>query len=160
MSKLLKAILHPSLIKEWFFYKKMHGKSGEKIPDEKYLEILFRHKNGFDLNLKKPTLFSEKMQWLKLFDRKSLYTDLSDKLLVKEIVENNFDSKYIVPNLGVWNNADEIDFNKLPNQFVLKCNHDSGSVIVCRDKSKINIKKIRKKINKYLANNYYYQSRE
>ena len=130
------------------------------IPDDVYVKIVFRLKMGYKLNLKNPKTFNEKLQWLKLYDRKPIYTDYVDKYKVRNIVENLIGNKYLIPLLGVWNSFEEIDFNKLPNQFVLKCNHDSGGLVICKEKSNFDIKAAKKKINSSLKTNYYYHSRE
>lgn len=112
------------------------------------------------LHLKNPVRFNEKLQWLKLNCKKEEYSNLVDKYEVKKIVASKAGEQYIIPILGVWNNFDDIDFEKLPNQFVLKCTHDSGGLVICTDKKKLDIKKIRKKINKSLKCRYFYEHRE
>lgn len=130
------------------------------FPDKFYLKLLFWLKMGKKLNLKHPKSYSEKLQWLKLYNRNPLYTSLVDKFLVKEYVSEIIGNQYVIPTLGVWNKFDDIDFNQLPNQFVLKCTHDSGGLVICKDKSKFDIKKARKKINKSLKCRYYKSYRE
>ena len=132
----------------------------KKMSDEEYLKKQFKNVFGYELDLKNPKTYSEKIQWLKLYDRRNEYIDLVDKYEVKKIIEKKIGKEYIIPTLGVWNNFDEIDFDRLPDQFVLKCTHDSGGVVICTDKKKFNIKKARKIINKSLNNDYYMQSRE
>ena len=100
------------------------------------------------------------MQWLKLNDRKSEYTMMVDKLAVKDYVANKIGNEYIIPTLGVWNYFDEIDFDKLPNKFVLKCTHDSGGLVICKDKNTFDKKAAKKKIEKCLKRNYYWSGRE
>ena len=112
------------------------------------------------LNLDNPKTFNEKLQWLKLYDRKKVYTTMVDKYEVKKYVADLIGEEYIIPVLGVYNKFDEIDFEKLPNQFVIKCTHDSGGIIIVKDKSKLNIKDARKKINKFLKRNFYKEHRE
>ena len=160
MKKLLNYIKHPSELKEWFFYFKTHGKRGRKLSDKEFISLTYKHKTGKEINLDSPKSFNEKLQWLKLHDRNPMYTDLCDKIKAKDIVEKLLGKEYIVPTLGVYNDAKEISFDKLPNKFVLKCNHDSGSVIVCRDKKSLNYKKTVKSLNKDLKLDYYLQSRE
>ncbi|MDE7341037.1 MAG: glycosyl transferase [Lachnospiraceae bacterium] len=130
------------------------------IPDRIYLKILYGIKVGKKLNLHNPQTFSEKIQWLKLYDRNPEYTILVDKYEVKKYVADKIGEKYIIPTLGVWNKFEDIDFDLLPDQFVLKCTHDSGGLVICKDKSKLDIKKIRKKMTRSLRNNYYYIFRE
>lgn len=130
------------------------------IPDALWLKIIFRIKMGHRLNLSNPQTFNEKLQWLKLHDRNPLYTKLVDKYEVKKIVADIIGEEYIIPTLGVWNQFDDIDFNKLPNQFVLKCTHDSGGLVICKDKTKLDINAAKKKIEKSLKANYYWGFRE
>ena len=100
------------------------------------------------------------MQWLKLNNRDPFYNIIVDKYLVKQYVENKVGKQYIIPLLGVWNHFDEIDFHKLPNQFVLKTNHDCGGVVVCKDKSGFDYKKAKDKLERHLKNKYYWEHRE
>ena len=104
------------------------------LPDAVYLKGCFKAKMGYKLDLQNPKTFNEKLQWLKLYDRKPEYTQMVDKYAVREYIKNTIGEEYLIPLLGVWDSFDEIDFDALPNQFVLKCNHDSGSVIICKDK--------------------------
>lgn len=128
--------------------------------DEKFLKRKYKLILGHSLNLKNPTLFSEKLQWLKLHDRKPIYTTMVDKYEAKKYVANIIGEQYIIPTLGVWDKFEDIDFNKLPNQFVLKCTHDSGGLVICRDKRKFDVKAAKKKINRSLKRNYFWQGRE
>ena len=105
------------------------------LPDELFLKIMFRLKIGVWPNLKNPKTFNEKIQWLKLHDRNPLYTRLVDKYEVRQYVKDMIGEEYLIPLLGVWDNFDDIDFDALPNQFVLKCTHDSGGLVICKDKS-------------------------
>jgi len=107
-----------------------------------------------------PITFNEKIQWIKLYDRNPMYTQLSDKYHVREFVANTIGEQYLVPLLGVWNDFDNICFNDLPDEFVLKCNHDCGSVVICTSKSDFNVKKARKKLKKSLKRNFYRNYRE
>jgi hypothetical protein len=138
------------------------NKSGfaKLIPDDQFLKLLYRRLLKRNLNLKNPVTLSEKLNWLKLFDRKPEYTKMVDKYQVKKYVADIIGDKYIIPTLGVWDKFDDIDFDKLPNQFVLKCTHDSGGIIICKDKSKFDYKKARTKINTSLKKNYYFAGRE
>lgn len=128
--------------------------------DEEYLKKLFKCHMKRELNLDNPQTFNEKLQWLKLYDRKPEYTTMVDKYAVKRYVADIIGEEYIIPTLGVWNHFDEIDFDKLPNQFVLKCTHDSGGIVICKDKNKLDLKSAKKKIEKCLKRNYYWSSRE
>lgn len=130
------------------------------IPDSVYLKILYKKIMNKKLNLKSPTTFNEKLQWLKLYDRKKIYTTMVDKYEVKKYVSDKINNDYIIPTIGKWNKFEEINFDELPEQFVLKCTHDSGSVIICKSKEKFNKNEAKVKINKALKKNYYYNSRE
>lgn len=130
------------------------------LPDELFLKIIFRLKMGYRLDLNNPKTFNEKIQWLKLYDRNPLYTSLVDKYEVRQFVKEKIGEEYLIPLLGVWDNFDDIDFEALPNQFVLKCTHDSGGLVICKDKSKLDITKAKKKINSCLKRNYYWVLRE
>ncbi len=130
------------------------------LSDEKLLKLIYWAKYGKKLNLENPKSFNEKIQWLKLYNRNPEYTKMVDKYEVKEYLKSLIGEEYIIPNYGVWDKFDEIDFDKLPNQFVLKCTHDSGGLIVCKDKSKLDIKKAKKIINRSLKANYFIFGRE
>ena len=101
------------------------------LPDEAYLKLKYRIRMGKKLNLKNPRTFNEKLQWLKLHDRKPEYTTMVDKAAVKALVAEKIGSQYVIPTLGIWDSFDEIDFDALPDQFVLKCTHDSGGLVIC-----------------------------
>ena len=130
------------------------------MEDTAFLKLQYKNIIGKKLNLNNPQTFNEKLQWLKLNDRKDIYTTMVDKYEVKKYVSDVIGEKYIIPTLRIYNSFDEIDFEKLPNKFVVKCTHDSGSTIICKDKKKFDIKKAKKKINKALKYNYYYAGRE
>lgn len=130
------------------------------MPDDEYLKRVFRYKMGYSLNLDNPKTFTEKMQWLKLYDRRPEYTTMVDKYEVKAYVAKRIGEQYIIPTIGVWNHFDEIDFDKLPNQFVLKCTHDSGGIVICRNKSSLNLEKAKKIIECFIKREYYYLWRE
>lgn len=130
------------------------------LPDDIYLKLRYRATFNRKLNLKNPERFTEKLQWLKLYDRKPEYTMMVDKYEVKKYVSNLIGEEYIIPTLGVWNTFDEIDFDKLPNAFVLKCTHDSGGLVICKDKKRFNKEAARKKIEMSLKHDYYLWGRE
>lgn len=130
------------------------------LPDKAYIKMSYRLARSKKLDLKNPQTFNEKLQWLKLYDRKDIYTTMVDKYEVKKYVSDLIGEEYIIPTLGVWDKFDDIDFDALPDQFVLKCTHDSGGLVIVRDKSKLDKDKARKKINKSLKRNYYYHGRE
>lgn len=132
----------------------------KNMDDESYLKRMFKAQMGYELDLSNPQTFNEKLQWLKLHDRKPSYTTMVDKYAVKEYVACIIGEEHIIPTLGVWNKAEDIDFDSLPNQFVLKCTHDSAGLVICRDKSTLDIKAAKKKLKKRLKRNFYYKYRE
>lgn len=130
-------------------------------PDEKYLKAMFAAAIGKNLDLENPKTFNEKLQWLKLYDRRPEYTMMVDKYRVREYIASELGEEYLIPLLGVWDNPDEIDFDALPNQFVLKCNHNSGlGMCICKDKMKLDIVTAKAELRKALARNYYLSFRE
>jgi len=131
-----------------------------KISDEEFLKEKYYIRMDKKLNLDSPQTFNEKLQWLKLYDRNPEYTKMVDKYEVKKYISEILGEEYIIPTIGVWDKFEDIDFEKLPNQFVLKCTHDSGGLVICKDKSKLDIKDAKKKINKSLKSNFYYKGRE
>ena len=131
-----------------------------KYDDRKYLEYVYKEHMGKNLNLDNPKTFNEKLQWLKLNNRNNMYTKLVDKYEVREYVSKVIGSNYLIPLLGVFDSYKEIDFDKLPNQFVLKLTHDSGTVIICKDKTKLNRKQTISKLKKGLKRKYFYLYRE
>lgn len=130
------------------------------MPSKTYLKLVFKERMGSKLNLKNPETFNEKLQWLKIYNRNPIYSTMVDKCEAKEYVASVMGKDCIIPTLGVWDKFSDIDFNALPNQFVLKTTHDSGGVVVCKDKENFDIKKAEEKINRSLKNNYYWRSRE
>lgn len=130
------------------------------IPDSIYLKNAYKKIMGKNLNLRTPKTFNEKLQWLKLHNRNPLYTTLVDKYAVKNWAARQIGDSYIIPTLGVWDKFEEIDFEKLPNQFVLKCTHDSGSYFICKDKSKLDKIEAQKRFTKALKRNFFYSGRE
>jgi hypothetical protein len=130
------------------------------IPDKVFLYLCYYFRMGKWLHLKHPKTFNEKLQWLKLYGRRPIDTLLSDKYAVKDYIAKTIGPQYVIPLIGVWDKFDDIDFSSLPNQFVLKCTHDSGGVVVCKDKSAFDKEAAKKVINKGMQNNYYVYSRE
>ena len=130
------------------------------LPDKIYLKWVYFAILNKKLNLKNPKTFNEKLQWLKLFDRKDEYTKMSDKYLVRDYIKETIGEEYLIPCLGVYEKFDEIPFDSLPNRFVIKCNHDSGGVIICKDKNTFDFELAKRKINMCLKKNYYYGGRE
>ncbi|KGQ57212.1 glycosyl transferase [Gallibacterium anatis str. Avicor] len=130
------------------------------ISDKLYLRLMYKLATGNGLNLENPQRFNEKLQWLKLNDRRDIYTTMCDKYRVRDYIKKIIGEEYLIPLLGVWEKVEDIDFKSLPNQFVLKCNHDSGSVLICKDKSSFDIEKAKKKLSSRLKRNGYWFGRE
>ena len=131
------------------------------LPDKEYLEKCFFARLGYELNLDNPRTFNEKLQWLKLYDRDDEYTFLVDKYEAKKIVANKIGYEYVIPTIGVWDYPEEIEFNNLPSQFVLKCSHNSGTgMYICTNKEKINLKKVRAGLTRGIKEDYYLKGRE
>lgn len=128
--------------------------------DELYLKLRWWANMDYPLNLDNPTTFNEKIQWLKLHNHHPEYTMMVDKVEAKKYVADIIGEEYIIPTLGVYNAPEEIDFDMLPNQFVLKCTHDSADIVICRDKSKLDFDEARRKMGRGLKRNYYWKSRE
>lgn len=130
------------------------------MPDDEYLRRAFKTFHGYEPNLENPQTFNEKLQWLKLHDRKDIYTTMVDKYEVKQYVSRIIGEKYVIPTLGVWEHFDDIDFTTLPQSFVLKCTHDSGSVVLVKDKNHWNRDNAKKILERGLSKNYYWGGRE
>ena len=130
------------------------------MSDKKYISLAYEINMGAKLDLECPKLYNEKLQYLKLHDRNPLYTKMVDKYEMKNYVKSILGDGYTVPTLGVWDSFDDIDFGALPNQFVLKCTHDSGGLVICKDKTKLDIEQSKKKISDSLSSNYYLRGRE
>lgn len=130
------------------------------IPDKMFLTLKFVKNFHRFPNWKNPRTFNEKLNWLKLYNRNPLYTIMVDKYEAKEFFKKKIGEKYIIPTLGVWDKADDIDFESLPNQFVLKATHDSGRVIICKDKSKLDFKKAKLEMKLSLERDFYAVTRE
>lgn len=156
----LKKILKLCLDSNYRFRKLARQGAFNDWPDEKFVKRKFKAIFGYELNLNQPRTFNEKLQWLKLHDRNPLYTTMVDKYAVKQWVAEKIGAQYIIPTLGVWNSFDEIDFDKLPEQFVLKTTHDSGGVVICRDKKTFDKEAARQKLGKSLKRDYYLTNRE
>lgn len=130
------------------------------LPDHIYLKMVFYGRLGYKLNLKKPTTYNEKIQWMKLNDKHPEYSKLVDKIEAKKYVASIIGDSYLIPTLGVWNNVDEIDWDSMPKQFVIKSTNDSGGVVVCKDKSNLDINKAIVKLKKSGGRNYTILSKE
>lgn len=135
-------------------------KSLRFLPDKSYIKLYYRLRVGRKLNMNNPTTLNEKLQWLKFNYRFPLQSIVSDKLLVREYVKDKIGEKYLIPLIGSWKKYDDIDFSMLPEKFVLKCNHDSGGLVVCNDKEKLNHIEAKRKIEKSLSSNFFYIGRE
>lgn len=130
------------------------------LPDDAYVKLYYRVHLKRKLNLEQPKTLNEKLNWLKFNDRNPFYSIVVDKYANREYVASMIGEKYLVPLLGVWNHFDDIDFNQLPNKFVLKCNHDSGGLVICTDKSKLDKRAAKKKIEDSLKCKFYLVGRE
>lgn len=130
------------------------------LPDEEYLCRKYYAKLHKELNLHNPQSFSEKIQWLKIHDRNPIYSTMVDKYEVKEYVASIIGKQYVIPTFGMWEHFNDIDFESLPNSFVLKCTHDSGGNVIVTDKNQMDRKDARKRINSSLKKNYFLQGRE
>lgn len=133
------------------------------IPDDElYLWIYYWLSLRKKLNLNSPVLYNEKLQWLKLYNRRPEYVTMVDKYKVKELVSERLGSEYVIPTLGVWDKPDDIEWDKLPNQFVLKTNHDGGGngIVVCKDKTKLNRRKVLRELRHSFYRNTYLIGRE
>lgn len=130
------------------------------LPDKFFINYIYQKKIGKKLDLKNPVTFNEKVQWLKLYDRNPDYTKLVDKFEVRKFVIKKIGEEYLIPLIGKYKKFEDINFDELPNQFVLKCTHDSGGVVICKDKSTFDFESAKEKINRALRTNYYYTWRE
>ena len=128
--------------------------------DKFFIKCAYKFHVGKKLNLKNPQTFNEKLQWLKLYNRKDIYTTMVDKYEVKKFIAEKLGEEYVIPTLGVWDNVEDIDFDALPDKFVLKCTCNSGGLVICKDKSKLNIEEVKKNLKKSLKNNYFWHGRE
>ncbi len=156
IKKVKKGLLNPQ--KALLFFLTRYG---DWITDELYLRIYFYLKMGRKLDFNAPKTYNEKLQWLKLYDekvRKSSY--LVDKYLAKDYVAEKIGKEHIIPTLGVWDDADDIDFDSLPNKFVLKCTHDSGGLVICTDKNNLDIEKTKQLFKNGLNSTFYKFARE
>ncbi len=130
------------------------------MPAEAFLKKMYKIKMGKELNLENPVDYTEKLQWLKLYDHRPEYTVMVDKYEVKNYVAQRIGEEYVIPILGVWDNVDDIDFDALPDKFVLKTTHDSGAFVICKDKKTFNIKAAKKRLKYFFKRHYYDCNRE
>lgn len=158
--KMKDIVCKPSIIPIKIF--KILSRKGilNSMSDEVYLKITYYLHFHRKLDFGNPKTFNEKLHWLKVFNHKPEYTMMVDKYEVKKYVADKIGQQYVIPTYGVWDCFDDIDFESLPNQFVLKCTHDSGGVVICKDKSKLDRKKAKEKLELSLKRNYYYIERE
>jgi hypothetical protein len=155
-SHFIKIIKNPALMVSYL------GNRGKLnwLPDKEYLKIIYKARTSQKLKLDEPQSYNEKLQWLKLHDRQREYIKMVDKYEVREYIKDTIGEEYLIPLIGVYSNFDEINFDELPNEFVLKCTHDSGGVVLCQDKMKIDLNLAKRKIEKSFKCNYYWKARE
>lgn len=130
------------------------------MPDKHYLKLVYWGETGGKLDLDNPKTFNEKLQWLKLYNRKPEYVKYVDKYAVRSYIADTIGEDYLIPIWGVYDNVDEIDWHNLPDKFVLKCTHGSGGNIICTDKNKLNIEKAKEKLDSWMMKNWYWFGRE
>lgn len=128
--------------------------------DKTFLKKFYKYTFNKKLNLKNPRTFNEKLQWIKLYDRNPKYTRMVDKYEAKKYVSEIIGEEYIIPTYGIYDSVSQIDFNALPDKFVIKCTHSSGFVIVCKDKNKLNVEKVKNQITQCLNRDYFKHKRE
>ena len=159
MNKFIKAIKSPSYIC-YYLLLKIINKFPALFSDTIFLKIKFYFEVGYKLNLKNPKTYNEKIQWLKLYQRDPIMTKMVDKFEVKQYVADNIGEEYIIPTLDIWDSFDNINFEKLPNQFVLKTTHDSGGVVIVKDKAKLDKKQAREILMKSMKYDFYQKFKE
>lgn len=142
------------------FIKAKHKGLTNIIPDKLYLKMFYRYRMGKNLNINNPQTFNEKLQWLKLYDRNPEYSKMVDKYEVKQYVASIIGEEYIIPTIGIYDKFEDINFDELPKQFVMKCTHDSGGLVICKDKKDLDINEVKNKIEVFLKRKYFYHGRE
>ena len=140
--------------------KKMILALTRTVPDELYLRIMYRIVTGKTLHLNPPITYNEKLQWLKLNYRKDEFTDMVDKYEVRKYIEQRVGNKYLIPLIGIWDSPDEINYEMLPEKFVLKCTHDCEGLAICKDKLTFDFESAKANLKLALSRNFYYQGRE
>lgn len=135
-------------------------KALEYLPDRPYLSLLFKRRLGYEMDWKNPQSFNQKLQWMKLYDRNPLYSKYADKVDVREFVAATIGDQYLIPSIGVYDRAEDIDYDTLPDRFVLKCNHGAKYNVICKDKSKLDIPATNASLNKWLNEKFWHQKRE
>lgn len=157
MNKIVKVLKNPEMLIFWACGKGLL----DSLTDEKYLKLLYRLHMKKQLRLDSPKTFNEKLQWLKLYNRRPEYTDIVDKYKVRDYIADKIGKEYLIPLEGVWDKPEQIDFDALPERFVLKCNHNSGlGMCICKDKSALDREKAVNDLREGLKENYYLRSRE
>ncbi len=156
LKRISRAIINPFLLIPYL------GKKGlvNWIPDKMYLKWAYYSSFHKHLDLKNPKSFNEKIQWLKLNDRKPEYTKLADKYAVRDYVQEKIGKKYLIPLLGLYDNVEDINWDTLPTEFVLKCTHGSGTNIICSDKSMLDIKKSKRNLSRWMNKSWFWFGRE
>jgi hypothetical protein len=132
----------------------------QALPDEWYLRLMYWHRQGTLLNLRNPQAYTAKIQWLKLYGGLDRYASYADKYKVREYVAETVGSQFLVPLIGVWENFEEIPFDKLPEQFALKATHGQGYNFICRDRSSLDLASLRHTANAWMSENFYHRERE
>ncbi len=132
----------------------------DDMPDKVFLQRAFQEIMGYELDLEHPKTYCEKMQWLKLYNRQLIYTTMVDKYEAKKYIAEKIGEQYVIPTFGVWDRVEDIELTHLPEQFVLKTTHDSGGVVICKDKRQLDFAEAKKILNKHLNRNYFYCGRE
>ncbi len=160
IKKLASYIFHPKKCVKYIKNRRLHSSYGKNLPDHEYVKKMFKLSFGYELDLGNPKTFNEKLQWLKLNDHNPEYVTMVDKYLSKEFVAQRIGAQHVVPLYGVWDKFDEIDFESLPNEFVLKTTHDCGGVVVCKDKSVFDKQSAKMFIEEHLKREYFYHCRE
>lgn len=161
MSNKVSKILKYLTDKDYRFLVNSNTTGCPGMEDEEFLRRKFKACMGWEPNLDNPRTFNEKLQWLKLHYRNPEYTRMVDKYLVRDYIREKLGEEYLIPLIGVWDSPDEIDFDSLPDQFVLKCNHNSGlGMYICKDKSEMDVEKVKRELRRGLAQDYYITGRE
>lgn len=157
MKRIWKAVTHPRLLSLFILNKFAPFISN----DRKYIKVKYWLRLGSLCDLDNPKTFQEKLQWIKLNDRKPIYHQMVDKYDAKKLIAERVGDEYVIPTIGLWDKFDDIDFEQLPNQFIIKNTHDSGTYFICQDKNKLDILQVRKRLLiDERKHDYYYYSRE
>ena len=133
---------------------------GKLLPDKTFIKLLYHYVTGNELDLENPKTFSETRQWWKINDKNPLYPTLVDKISAKKWVAEKIGGTYIIPTLCVWDRIEDVDFSNLPDKFVLKCNHNSGNVIICQNRKSFDVDAAKRALEKSLNDRYYLKGRE